>query len=226
MSYAKISVKRVLGVTMAAALAVSATVALASSSQAAVVPGKVTTTPVSGAEAVAGKVITLTGTGFKVGSKEKVGTAATSGVQFSLATCAATAGTAGTGLLDATARTVVSATKLVVTVPALDASATGALQKWNVCIYDTATPNVLVYTGTYSTLPAPTISGPNVPAKGSVTGGDVVTVVGTGFTKTTKVKFGSVVSTKVVVATDGLGRCGCYQRHHGRWDQRDPHGRN
>jgi hypothetical protein len=199
----KVSTKRVLGLALATAMAVTGTVTFASSSEAAA--GKVVASPTSGPENVAGKVVTLTGTGFKTGSTIKVGTAATSGIQFNLATtCPLTSATAGTGIVDVSARTVVTATKLVVTVPALDVSLTGATQKWSVCVYDTATPNVLLSAGTYSTLPAPTIAGANSPASGSVAGGDIVTVSGTGFTKTTKVKFGTVASTKVVVASDGL----------------------
>jgi len=203
MRTSKVSTKRVLGLALATAMAVTGTVTFASSSEAAT--GKVVASPTSGPENVAGKVVTLTGTGFKTGSTIKVGTAATSGVQFNLATtCPLTSATAGTGIVDVSARTVVTSTKLVVTVPALDVSLTGATQKWAVCVYDTATPNVLLSAGTYSTLPAPTIAGANSPASGSVAGGDVVTVSGTGFTKTTKVKFGTVSSTKVVVASDGL----------------------
>jgi hypothetical protein len=199
----KISPKRVLGLTLAAALAVTGTIALASSSEAAV--GKAVITPATGPEGVAGKVITVTGTGFKLGTTVKVSPAASSGVQFSLATCGLTVGTTGAGLLDATARTVVSATKMVVTVPSLDlAVAPVTSQKWNVCIYDTASTPALMSTGTYTSLPAPTITAANSPASGSVAGGDVITVSGTGLTKTTKVKFGTQLSTKVTVAADGL----------------------
>ncbi len=199
----KITKKRVLGLTLAAALAVTGTIAFASSSQAAA--GKVVITPTSGPEATAGKVITLTGTGFKVGSVTKVGTVANSGVQFNTATtCPATSAAAdATAIFDATTRSVVSATKLVVTVPALTAAvAPVTTQKWSVCVYDTASPNVLLSSGSYSTLPAPVLTSLS-PASGSNAGGDTVTVVGTGFTKTSKVKFGTVASTKVTVSTDG-----------------------
>jgi IPT/TIG domain-containing protein len=206
----KISTKRAFGLTLAATLAVTGTVAFASSSQAAV--GKVTATPASGPELTAGKVVTLTGTGFRVGTTNKVATAALDGVQFSIATCTAGVTAADpAAVIQASARTVVSATKMVVTVPSLPAAAVaGATQKWNICVYDTqgnggsgTGTQALLSSGTYSSLPAPTISAANSPASGSVAGGDTVTVTGTGFTKATKVKFGSVLSSKVTVATDG-----------------------
>ena len=97
----------------------------------------------------------------------------------------------------------VSATKLVVTVPALTAAvAPVTTQKWSVCVYDTASPNVLLSSGSYSTLPAPVLTSLS-PASGSNAGGDTVTIIGTGFTKTSKVKFGTVASAKVTVSTDG-----------------------
>jgi hypothetical protein len=187
---------------MAVALCATGTVALAGNSEAAtVVVGKVTAVPASGPEANGTKVITLTGSGFKAGNTVKVGTAGVdtaSGIQFSLAACAATATTSGVAVIDVAVRTVPSATKLVVTVPSLTAGAAAVTQKWNVCVYNTASPNVLIDAGTYSSLPAPTIGAANSPAAGSVAGGDVVTITGTGFTKASTVKFGTVASSKVV----------------------------
>ena len=200
----KVTSKRVLGAVLATALTLAGTVALANTSEAST--GKLTASPASGPAATAGKVVTLTGTGFKSGNTVKVDTIAHHGVSFQTATCGATAPTPdGTTVLDATARSVPSSTKIVATVPSLPASVSGAAVKWNVCVYDTsATPGALLSAGAYSTVAAPVIDAAISPVSGTVAGGDVVTISGSHFGKAPVVKFGTVASPTVVVAKDGL----------------------
>jgi hypothetical protein len=135
------------------------------------IPAPVVTglTPASG-PVIGGTVVTITGTGF---------TGATS-VLFGA--------TAGTGL------TVNSATQITVTSPA------GAAGIVDVTV---TTPNGTSAVTpadqfTYTTIPAPTVTG-LTPVSGPVIGGTVVTITGTGFTGATSVLFGATAGTGLTV---------------------------
>lgn len=209
MRLAKSKRARNVGVILAAAGMVAAgTVGLATNSQAATAtytlspktgPGG---TNAGGQPASGAKVLTITGTGFKTGATTNVanvrwiakGTA-----------CAVTATALATF-------SVPSATKITATVPAdtlaLTATTTGGVttytkKDYTLCVYNGAGTPVLLGSATYTVYPVPTIDDPLTPTKGSASGGETVTVAGTGFTSASVVRFGSTLGTGVKVATDG-----------------------
>ena len=180
----KLTFKRTVGLTAAAALALSGTVALAGSSQAAVAAIKVA--PSTGPSVTATYIISVTGKGFQ----DAAGDSVVTHVTFQSSACAATqTGTA------ATTYSVTSATRMVVTTPSL------AAQAWNLCVY--AGASNLVGAGKYTTYAAPTVSANLSPTSGSNLGGGSVTITGTNFTKKASVTFDGVPakSVKYVSAT-------------------------
>jgi IPT/TIG domain len=199
----KFSTKRVLGLAVAAAMAAGATIVSAGASEAAV--AKLIVSPSSGSAGVA-RTITLTGSGFKVGSTVKVGTVGNGGVNFQSSTvaCGSTVDSGASGYAVATARYVPTATKVIVTAPVLGATTDTTATKWNVCVYSTAGTPALLASGTYSTLGSPVINDAIGPVTGPAAGGGTVTIPGTNFGKTPKVYFGTVMSPKATVAKDGL----------------------
>jgi hypothetical protein len=206
MRLAKLTRGRTVAVALTAAVAAAGTVGIATTSQAATATYTVSPktgpggTNAGGQPASGSSVIAITGTGFKTGSVTNVnsvrwvakGTA-----------CSATATALATF-------SVPSATRIVATVPAnelaLTATTSGGVttyskKDYTLCVYN-GTPT-LMGQATYSVYPVPTITAAVTPTSGSASGGETVTVVGTGFTSATKVKFGSVLGTKVKVAKGG-----------------------
>jgi hypothetical protein len=206
MRLTKITRGRAAGAVLAAAMVAAGTVGLAGTSQAATATYTVSPktgpggTNTGGQPASGAKVLTITGTGFKTGSTVNVanirwvakGTACTTGAT-ALATFA-----------------VNSATKITATVPAdtlaLTATTSGGVttytkKDYTFCVYD-GTPTLLGQAA-YAVYPVPTIDDPLTPTKGSASGGETVTISGTGFTSAAVVKFGSVLGTKPKVAKDG-----------------------
>jgi hypothetical protein len=188
----KISTKRVLGLALAAALAVGATVAVAGSSEAATAAAKVS--PATGGP-TSGAVMSITGKGFKAGSTVKA-----LSVTFETAACPTTVGsTPGTVL------SVVSDSFLTVKTPTLTASATGT--KYFVCVNDaTSGTTTVLGQGTYAVYTAPTLTKLNgsavtsaVIAKDSTFGGSSITVEGANYTKSAKIAVaGTTIPTKFV----------------------------
>lgn len=198
----KFSTKRVLGLVMASALAVSGVVAVAGSSEAAT--ATYTLSPKTGPQSAAGQVVTVTGKAFQVGTTSKVGS-----VNFLTTVCDATWTTGG----NATSISVISPTKLVVTAPSLaPSSGTAASTAYNICVYDTTggalnAANKLIGTAKYTVYPVATVTSVNAvttgAVKGSSLGGDLLSVVGTNFTKTSVVRIDGVIAkTTFVDATD------------------------
>ena len=160
------------------------------SAQAATTTPKATVAPSTGPTTV-GSVLSITGSGFAT----PAGAPVASQVAFQTTVCTTTVGATKASVVS-----VVSATHLVATAPALSlvsSKPTG----YNVCIYDSGT--TLLGAGTYTVYAPPTISAANSPASGSVAGGDTIVVTGTNFTKKSVVKFGTTVSPKVTVAANG-----------------------
>ncbi len=184
----KISTKRVLGLVMASALAVTGTVTFASSSQA-VSSVQVKLSPITGAS-TGGTIVTITGKNFQT----DVGTAQIGTIRFGLVACSDTpAGTAATTI------SITSPTKVVVTTPAL------TVAKYFVCVFDVA-GTLLVGSSTFTgVLPVSSLA--ITPASGPTLGGTKVVVSGDDFTAKTKATVGGklITATKVVInagATD------------------------
>jgi len=191
----KISTKRVLGLVMASALAVSGVVAVAGSSEAAVAAVKVS--PATGSTA-AGTVIVITGKGFQ----NAAGVSKVGAVYFSLVTCAV----ANLAVNPASAISVVSDTKLSIVAPALALTATPKPTVWNLCIDDALDANV-VGTAKYSSYLAPTINDQTAATKGvsvltgASYGGGTIVILGENFTAKTTAKIGTlpILNAKVVI---------------------------
>jgi hypothetical protein len=200
----KFSTKRVLGLVMASALAVSGVVAVAGSSEA--TASTFAISPKTGPETV-GTVVTITGTGFTTaaGASTLYATAVQS-VEWVTGTCSAAVVTTAVpgSILFSGAVTVQSSKVLVVTAPALPLLPLTKPTAWTACIYGAASSGALLGSAKYKAYPVATIGSANVPASGPAAGGTAVIVTGTGFTAASKVKFGAVASTKVSVAKDGL----------------------
>lgn len=176
--------KRVLGLSAAAALVLSGTVAGAA--HAAVKPQTLKLSTATGPGANAGQVLTVTGKGFKnAAGKNQV-----KDVEFQDATCAATQANVN----DATAKSVVSATKLVVTAPALALDADDAPKAYNLCVYNL--DDELLGSAKYTVYVKPVVTSLSVDS-GATLGGTEVGIEGTGFTKKSKVFFNDVAATKV-----------------------------
>jgi hypothetical protein len=192
----KHSTKRVLGLTLAVALAFSGTVALASASEAAVAGVKAS--PSTGSTA-GGTVVTVTGKGFAtVAGASKVGT-----VWFETTTCAI--GNIAVNPVLAANLNVVSATKITVTTPALALTASPAPTVYNLCVSNLANTAV-VGTAKFSAYIVPLINasaaGADIgisPVVGKSTGGTTVTIQGENFTSKTTATIGGVPLTKVKV---------------------------
>jgi hypothetical protein len=191
----KFTTKRVLGATMAAALAVSGVVALAANSEAASVAA-LKLSPATGATA-GGTVVTITGKGFaSVAGITKVGT-----VWFETNPC---------DVADRTTNPVVnpsaiSPTKLTVLTPVLALASSPAPTVYNLCVSNVAN-TVVLGAGKYSAYPKVTInttaSGATIglsPILGSSAGGGTVTIQGENFTKKTTATVGGLPLTKVSV---------------------------
>jgi hypothetical protein len=189
----KISTKRVLGLTMAAALAVTATVAIAGSSEAAVTVQALKLSPVTGSSA-GGTIVTVAGTGFEsAAGASKIGK-----VFFSTTTCAAAASPSNT----ATVTSLVSATKIVLTTPALALTASKPTA-WNLCVDNTANDAVLG-TAKFTSYAAPYTNTLALSAStGASYGGDTLTITGENFTTKTTATVGgkTLVGAKVVIGT-------------------------
>jgi hypothetical protein len=143
-------------------------------------------------------VVVMTTTGLKSpAGTALVDTIVNHGVVYGSATCAAT--NSGTTMTDASARTVVSATRMSVTMPAIDVT---AKTDYNLCVYR-VTSGVLLASAKFSVYPVPTITDV-APVKGPQTGGQTVTIEGTNFTSKSTVKWGTTSLTSVKVAKDGL----------------------
>jgi hypothetical protein len=165
--------------------------------------------------------ISLTGTGFTDAANASVvkadaggatWTAGTTGVQFNNATaCPATPATAdGTAVLNLTAATtpatytVVSATRIVLTVPSLpltNSSGTWTSKAYRLCVYDNSGTPVLLADAAYTVYPQPTVSSVT-PSQGALTGGNTITVVGVNFTAKSTASLNGVPLTGVKVAKD------------------------
>jgi hypothetical protein len=215
-----------LAVGLAGAAFVGA-VATSTSAQAATTP-KSTLSPATGqgranaAGAVtATGTIALTGTGFtdaagtsvvKADTGGATWTASTTGVQFNSATTcpAAPAAADGTAVVNLTAATtpatytVVSATRIVLTVPSLiltNSSGVYTSKAYRLCVYDNTGTPVLLADAAYTVYPQPTVSSVT-PSQGSLTGGNTVTVVGVNFTSKSTASLNGVPLTGVKVAKD------------------------
>jgi hypothetical protein len=170
----KFSAKRVLGLTLATAIAVTGTVALATSSQAVTTPSA-TLTPATGSDSSATNII-VKGKGFA----DSTGAAVAKTVAFEATVCGvdATAGTAATSF------NVVSATKIDVVAPTSLTAGT-----YYLCVWDgTTSTQVILGQGKFITNDPPTAStiagaASNV-AKASTLGGTTVSVTGANFAKT------------------------------------------
>jgi hypothetical protein len=187
----KLTTRRVLGLGLAAALAVAGTVTFAGSSEAAA--ASYTLSPKTGPGATAGKVITVTGKGFTNG----VGASLVGTVDFnSAATCPSAAG--GTA---ATAKTVVSNTKMNVTAPSLALGTGSTAKTYLLCVYTSASGNALMGSAKYTVYPVPTVTSLTA-TSGPSLGGATTTIVGTNFTKASKATIGGTAATvKYVDAT-------------------------
>jgi hypothetical protein len=182
----KLTPKRVLGLGLAAALAVASTVTFAGSSEA--VAASYSLNYKTGPGAVAGKVLQVTGKAFTNG----VGTSLVGTVDFnSAATCpSAAAGTA------ATQKTVISATRINVTVPSLALGTGSSAKAYLMCVYTSAGGNALMGSAKYTVYPVPTVTSLTA-TSGPSLGGTTTNIVGTNFTKASKVTIGGTAATAV-----------------------------
>jgi hypothetical protein len=181
------------------ALAGAGLIGLATESQAA---ATYTVLPKTG-PTTAGAVLSITGTGFRTAAGALNLFAGATAVQYTTSTCPATHAAATATVLDSTALTVPTATRIVSTAPALPLTASAATA-YTICVYGTASSNALLGSAAYKAYPVPTITAANVSASGPAAGGNSVVVTGTNFTATSVVKFGTFVSPKVTVAANGL----------------------
>lgn len=200
MSRPKLSVGRAARFGLAAALAVAGVGLAATGSTAA---ASYTVSPSTGPGTTVNTVLAVSGTGFKNASGVNQVHSAAAGVQFQTATaCATTEGTPdGSTVINASSKIVSSATRLIVKTPSLPLGASNAAKLYNLCVYKDA--NTLLGSTKYTVYPRPTVTDVS-PTAGSVAGGDMVTITGTGFTSKTTVKFGTVagIGVKMVSATE------------------------
>jgi hypothetical protein len=194
----KISAKRALGLSMAAALAVAGTVAVAGSSEAAVTIQALKLSTATGNQA-GGTIVSITGKDFQ----SAAGTSKIGAVYFSTSTCAVANKTTN----PATPISVTSATKIVVTSPAL--ALTGAKPTaYNLCVDDASDATVIgtaKFTSYYAPLINTTVGGTNglSTASGPSYGGTSVTITGENFTTKSTASIGGkpLTNVKVVVGT-------------------------
>lgn len=186
--------------TAAAVVGAALVGGVASPSQAAV--ATYTVTPKTG-PTTAGAVLSIVGKGFRSAAGASNLFSGATAVQYTTGTCPTAHASATSTVLDSTALTIPSATRLVSTAPTLPLTASKATA-YNICVYGTANSNALLGTAKYTAYPVPTISAVLSPASGPAAGGNEVVITGTNFTKASTVKFGSFTSPKVTVAADGL----------------------
>lgn len=193
----KITTKRVLGLVMSAALAVTGVVAVAGSSEAAVAALKLS--PATGSSA-GGTIVSITGKDFQTAAGvSKVGT-----VFFSTSTCAI----ANIGTNAVVTKSVVSATKVNITTPAL-ALVSSKPTAYNLCLADVAGANV-IGAAKFTSYAAPTVNDQTAVATAGVSvlsgasyGGGTIVITGENFTAKTTAKIGNlpIAGTKVVIGT-------------------------
>jgi hypothetical protein len=184
----------VLGMAAAALVAVGQAPA-----QAATASYKVS--PATGPTASTTTVLSIAGTGFKnaAGVVQLYTTTAVNAVQFTTAACPATYGAPDATHQAATALSVPSATQLVVTTPSLALTASKPTA-FNVCVYG---PANLMGSTKYTVYAVPAITAALSTSSGPASGGNTVVITGTGFTKASVVKFGTVAAAKPVVSAAG-----------------------
>jgi hypothetical protein len=207
----KITRSRAISLVAAAALAATGTVTLASSSYAAA--AALTVTGKTG-PTTAGAVYTITGKGdvFKTSGGSSLVKSGATGIQFNnAATCpAAPAVVSGTAIANATVKTIVDSSKVIVTAPLLGLTASKPT-KYNICVYANADDSLLG-SGSITAYAPPTVSSVT-PNSGAAAGGATVKIVGTEFTKTSKATLDGVALGSVKVATDGLSLTGVVPAH-------------
>lgn len=184
----KMSTKRALGLAVAAALAIGATVAVTNSADAATTQS-FKLSPATGS-AAGGTVVAITGKDFQNSAGvSKVGT-----VDFGTSSCASTPG--GTA---AAAKAVASTTRIVVTTPALALTANKPT-KYYVCAYKVGN-TALLGSAVFTSYNAPYInaSGDVAPTSGANFGGGKVTISGENFTSKTTATIGGVAVKDVKV---------------------------
>ena len=194
----KFSTKRVLGLALAAALAVTGTVSLASTSDAATVTNPAATLSPTTGSASGGTTVAVKGKGFA----DSTGAVVVAKVAFQATACTVVA----TGGTAATSYNVVSATKLLLTSPALAAGT------WYLCIWDgtTVSSNILgqgtfvTAAGPTATTILPTTAGGLGISNASVLGGSVVSLAGTNFDKTSKATIDNLPAKTKLVSTTKL----------------------
>lgn len=192
MRKSRITTKRALGLVTAAALAFSATVATAGSSEAAVAALKLGTA--TGADA-GGTIVTIAGKDFQTAAgTSKVGT-----IFFSTATCAI----ANIAVNAVTIKSVASATKVVITTPALALTASKPTV-YNLCMTNTALDEI-IGTAKFTSYDVPLINDQTPATKGvsvltgASYGGGTIVITGENFTKKTTAKIGNLPLTNVKV---------------------------
>jgi hypothetical protein len=193
----KFSTKRVLGLGLATALAVSSLVGLAaSSSQAVTVTNPAASlSPKTGAVA-GGTTVTVKGKGFA----DSTGAVVVAAVSFETSPCTVDASSLANAV---TSYNVVSATKMVMTTPALSAG------DYYLCVWDAATASAnILGQGTFTAAPGPTAS-TLTPATSNVAtasqlGGTVVSLAGTAFDKSTKASIDNVAAKTTYVSATKL----------------------
>jgi hypothetical protein len=193
----KFTAKRALGLTLATALAVTGTVAVATSSQAASIQA-LKLSPATGSS-LGGTIVTITGKDFQ----SAAGTSKIAAVYFSTSTCAVANKTTN----PAAVISVVSATKVNVTTPVL-ALVSSKATAYNLCVDDVGDVNV-IGSGKFTSYAPPVINtslgGTNglSTSSGAVYGGDSITVTGENFTTKTTATIGGekLTGVKVVIGS-------------------------
>jgi hypothetical protein len=196
--------RRVTALGGAAALLVGGLVAISAPAEAAALT--YTAAPNTGSS-TATTVVTVTGKDFKTAANvSRVLAGAGTGV-----TIATSCGTSSTTLSGedttggVTGFSVVSATKMLVTIATPDLNADGSKKDFKVCVY-AATGNALLGSAVFSAYPTPTVTGVDgdtadggvgTDASGPAFGGQTIAVDGTGFTAKSTVKVGGVAATSV-----------------------------
>lgn len=192
----KFTVKRALGLTVASALALAGSVAVADSSQAAVSAVRLNKSAIS---ENGGTVVTVTGKDFETaGGTAKVGT-----VWIAPGSASSACDTADIGTSDATAMSIVSSTKLVFTSPSVVATTAGTVSPYVVCLSNAANDEVVGY-AKVKTYPTPSVSAVST-TSGPTYGGTSVTITGDDFTSKTTATIGGNALTKTKVVIDKTG---------------------
>lgn len=190
MRTANLTKRRAVSLAVAAGLVTSGTLAMAGSSYAV---GALVVAPKTG-PITAGGVLSVTGTGFQ----DTLGADIVTSAQFNTAVCPNVPATPGASVVAVATLSVVNDKRLTVTQPALTLTASKPTV-WNLCTYKTSGADRRVASGKYTVYGVPTIGAGISPASGAASGGGKVTITGTDFTSTSKVRFGSVYGTNVKV---------------------------